>query len=105
MHYQPRATKIHKSLMEVKTIGGVERNLFILNQTFMLTFVMGLQMMFYIPIGVILHFILVRATKKDPFLRLIYLRYNRQGDRYDPWPHAIQRHNSRPEGFGRGVLS
>lgn len=102
--YQPRVTKIHRSLMEIKTIGGVERKLFILNQTFMLTFVMGMSMLFYIPIGIILHFVLAKATKKDPFLRLIYIRYNRQADRYDPWPHAVQKHNARPEGFGRGAL-
>jgi type IV secretory pathway TrbD component len=104
LEYERRMTKVHKSLMEIKTMGGVERNLFILNLTAFGIFVMGLHMIAFIAISVISHYVLVKVTKKDPFTRLIYLHFSKQCDRYDPWPHAVQKRNLRPEGYGRGAL-
>lgn len=104
MEYTPRVNVIHKSLHEVKRIGGVESKLAILNGTFVTAFVMGLGMWQLIPLGVATHFFLAYITKKDPYTRQIYMRYVTQADKYDPWPHAVQKKNQRPEGFGKGML-
>lgn len=104
MEYQQRITSIHKSLHEIKRIGGVESKLAILNGTFLAAFVMGLGMWQFIPVGIGTHMFLAWVTKNDAWARQIYMRYVTQADKYDPWPHAIQKKNERPEGFGKGML-
>lgn len=99
-----RTTPVHKSLLEIKTIGGAEAKLAIFNGTLTAVCVMGLKIWPFIFMGIAVHLVLVRLTKNDPFLRQIYIRYNRQAFTYDPWPHAVQRYNQRPLGFCRGVL-
>lgn len=104
MEYQPRSTAVHKSLHEVKTIGGVEDKLAILNVTFTAAFVMGMTMWQLIPVGIMAHLFLAWLTKKDPWTRKVYMRYSVQADMYDPWPHAVQKRGHRPVGFARGAL-
>lgn len=104
MSYEPRQTVVHRSLLEVKTLGGVEDRLAILNGTLTLAIMMGLRIYLYAVAGIFLHVLLRYITRRDPFTRRIYMRYNRQWDIYDPWPHKRQRHHLRPEGFGRGML-
>jgi type IV secretory pathway TrbD component len=104
MDTELRATPVHRSLLEIKTIGGVEDKLAIMNGTFAVAIVMGLGLWLYLPVAIAMHLILARMTRRDPFTRRIYMRYNAQADRYDPWPHARQRRNRRPEGFGRSLL-
>jgi type IV secretory pathway TrbD component len=101
---EQRYTVIHKSLHEIKRIAGVESRLAILNGTMVAAFVMGLGMWHFIPLGFGAHIFLAWVTKKDAWARQIYIRYVTQADRYDPWPHAVQNKNKRPEGFGRGML-
>ncbi|MDE3021451.1 MAG: VirB3 family type IV secretion system protein [Pseudomonadota bacterium] len=102
--YVPRQTRVHKSLLEIQTLAGVERRLAIFNWTLAAVFVLGAGMVSYLAVAFILHAFLRWITRKDPYLRLIYIRYNRQADEYDPWPHATQKQNRRPHGFGRGHL-
>jgi len=102
--YQPRSTPIHHSLMEIKTIAGVERRIAIVNVTIAAALTMAMHVWGYVVAAVLLHVVLAYLTKRDPFLRLIYIRYNTQADTYDPWPHAVQRTGHRPYGFGRGAL-
>ena len=104
MDYDLRATPVHRSLLEVKTLGGVEDKLAIMNATVAVAIVMGLGLWPYIPAAMALHLVLARVTRRDPFTRRIYMRYNAQADRYDPWPQARQRRNCRPPGFGRAML-
>ena len=42
--------------------------------------------------------------KKDPLVRQIYIRYDSQSDRYDPWPRSVDSKNMRPIGLDRGNL-
>ena len=104
MSYAERYTVIHKSLHEIKRIGGVESKLAILNGTLVSAVVMGIGMWQFIPLGVATHLFLAWVTKGDAWARQIYMRYQTQADKYDPWPHAIQNKNARPVGFGRGML-
>ncbi|MBU6460732.1 MAG: VirB3 family type IV secretion system protein [Proteobacteria bacterium] len=99
-----RQSRVHRSLLEIHTLAGVERRLAILNWTIAAVFVLGAGFILYLAVALLLHGLLRWMTRKDPYLRMIYVRYNTQADDYDPWPHALQRQTCRPRGFGRGLL-
>lgn len=100
-----RCNPLHYSLMEtVPLLAGAEKSLAAANLAFTLAFVMAAQVWQWILMGPIIHLFLVWLTKKDPLSRKIYIRYMRQGKRYDPWPHEGRQFNPRPDGFCRGVL-
>lgn len=99
-----RRTTFHKSLIQIKTIAGVESRLFLANATITVALVQALANFWLLSVGFFLHAFFYWLTKKEPLVIKIYARYNRQGDRYDPWPKHTQRLNLRPRGFGRGLL-
>ena len=102
--YQARVTAVHKSLLELQLIGGVEKQLVILNGSLGLAISIALNNLWYIPVGMMLHFFLAWGTRKDPDFRRIYIRYSLLADIYDPWPRVSMKTNMRPKGFGRGLL-
>ena len=104
MEYEPRASTVHKSLLEIKTLGGVEKRMAILNGTMAAALTMGTSQPAFIALAVIVHFFLMWLTKKDPFTIMIYTRYALMGDIYDPWPRRKSKRNQRPEGFGKNLL-
>lgn len=57
---------IHRSLTEPILMGGVPREIAIINGTMAGAFVLGAQMYLTIPIFIVIHFLAVIATKKDP---------------------------------------
>jgi type IV secretion system protein TrbD len=104
MMYEPRQTVVHRSLQEIKTVGGVEDRLAILNGVITLAIMMGMRIYIYLVVGICLHYVMRYITRRDPYTRRIYMRYNRQWDAYDPWPHKKQLNHIRPEGCGKGML-
>lgn len=102
--YERRATPFHKSLIEVKTIGGVETTFFMLNVMFTAVMTINLEKLIMLVGGVFTHAFLVWLTKKDPLILKIYNRFRVQADAYDPWPRARQRRHPRPPGFAPGAL-
>lgn len=102
--YVPRATRVYRCLNEVKSLAGGERGLVIANVTLGAATVMGFKTFLWLPFAFFIHLFLVWMYKKDPMSRLIYIRYNSQTDRYDPWPQDDTEVNSRPEGFDKGNL-
>lgn len=98
-----RASVVHRSLLEVKTIAGVEDRLAIANATLAAAVGLGLGLPLYMLLAVALHLLLARVTRHDPCARRAYLRYCRQSARYDPWP-AAGPGGGRPPGMGRGLL-
>lgn len=104
MSYEPRASAVHKSLLEIKTLGGVEKRMAILNGTMALTLTMAMNQPGFLALAVVLHFFLMWVTKKDPFTIKIYARYALLADVYDPWPKRINKRNPRPDGFGKNLL-
>ena len=104
MSYQPRATVVHKSLLETKTFLGVESRLAILNWTMVAALTMALESLIVLGCGLLIHVFFRWLTKKDMHLMAIYRRFNLLGLVYDPWPHARIKLNGRPKGFGRGTL-
>lgn len=104
MSYVPRATTVHKSLLEHKTIAGVESKMAILNGTLTVAITMGLETLYMIPIAIVNHMFLKWLTKNDPYLIKIYGQYRVFADVYDPWPHSSIKTNARPKGFSKGTL-
>jgi len=102
--YLPRATPVRQSLLEVRTLAGVEDRLAILNATFALAIVMGMGLWPWLGVAVALHVLAARLTRYDPYLRRIYIRFARQADQYDPWPRVGPASGRRPQGFGRDLL-
>ncbi len=104
MSYEPRASAVHKSLLEIKTLGGVEKRMAIANGTLAAALTMGTNQPMFLALAVVVHFFLMWLTKKDPFTIKVYMRYALMGDIYDPWPKRTIKRNSRPEGFGKNLL-
>lgn len=102
--HELRHNAVHSSLMEVRTLGGVEHGLAVLNGTFAAVFIMGLKSMVWLPAAILFHILLMVLTKRDPMFRQVYRRYATQGHRYDPWPMSGESRNARPQGWGRGTL-
>lgn len=104
MSYESRASAVHKSLLEIKTIGGVEKRMAIANGTLAAALTMGTNQPLFIGLAIVVHFFLMWLTKKDPFMVKVYVRYAALADIYDPWPRRTHKRNQRPEGFGRNLL-
>lgn len=104
MEYQPRVNIIHRSLNEVPSIGGVEKRLAIMNGTLTAALLMGSHFPPAVLIGIATHLFFRHVTENEPRIVAIYLRWTKQGARYDPWVHANQNRNHRPDGMGKGNL-
>lgn len=104
MNHIPRATRVYRCLNEVKSTAGGERGLVIANTTLAAATVMAFKSFWWLPVAFAIHIFLVWLYKKDPMSRLIYIRYNSQTDRYDPWPNVETEVNARPDGFDKGNL-
>ena len=57
---------IHRSLTQVILLGGVLREIAILNATFIAAMALGLHNFYIIPVGIIIHVVAQQAAKKDP---------------------------------------
>lgn len=104
MEYQPRVTTVHKSLLEAKHIGGVEKEIAVFNGTVAFAVCFGTQSFYYLPVAILIHMLVRWLTKRDPHFRKIYLRFSVLGRTYDPWPRRKLATNERPEGFSKGTL-
>lgn len=82
----PRQSAVARVLTEPCLILGVEKPLAIVNATLAMVLVAELHLWAFLPVCTVAHLVLARLTRQDPFLRGIYVRYNLQADRYEPWP-------------------
>lgn len=102
-------SRVRQGLTEQFLVAGVEPRLLLLNVGFFLfVFVLFRSYMPVVAIWAVLAFFIHQAlkpaSKRDPFLRRIYLRYQMQADRYEPYPAIDARLNKRPVGFGHGTI-
>ena len=97
-------TVVHKSLNELKTFAGVEKEIAIFNGTIAIAICYATQSLWYVPAAFFIHTLLRWLYRRDPHIRKIYLRYNVLGRVYDPWPRRKMTTNMRPEGFSKGML-
>jgi len=99
-----RSTPVHRCLLEVKSAGGAEFAPTVGNITVCLVMLIGPNLFWWPVLSYFVHKLLQWMFYKDPQLSLIFLRYLREADVYDPWPQATQFINKRPFGAGRDLL-
>lgn len=97
-------SKVYVGLTEVPLVAGVELNLLLLNVGFSLFFLFAFKTGWFLPLSWIAHQAMKAMTRRDPFMRAMYIVYARQGDRYEPWPEIAPRRGLRLIGWGRGRL-
>ena len=68
---------VHQSITSVLLILGVPRNLFILNSTIAMAFVLGMTALYLIPLFVVIHLLCMIATKQDEMFFEIFLRHRK----------------------------
>lgn len=74
--------KVHNSLTAPLLMGGAPRQFTIINATLWAAILFGLQSLWAIPGWIVLHFIAVMLTKKDPYFFQVILRHIRQKNYY-----------------------
>lgn len=75
--------KIHNSLTTPILSAGVPRQFMILNGTLVAAITFGMQSIYGIPVGVILHVGMALMTKRDPDFFKAVLRHIKQKNYYD----------------------
>ena len=80
---------------------GVETKLFQLNVAVGFFMILMLKMFWWAFLLPIFHFLLKWVTETEPKIREIYIKYQSQGDHYEPWGGIPSQNNKRPIGFGR----
>lgn len=85
-------------------IGGVEPKLLTMNLAVAFFMVFSLKFYWWIPVTWVIHQISKNLTKNDPFARVVYMTYQLQADRYEPYPESNPRRGLRPKGMGDGVV-
>ncbi len=69
MDYNPRASAVHKSLLEIKTVGGVEKRMAIANGTLAAALTMGTNQPMFLLLAVVVHFFLMWFDEEVPVHR------------------------------------
>lgn len=75
--------KVHNSLTTPILSAGVPRQFLILNVTLVAAITFGMQSLYGLPIGLILHIGGVLMTKRDPHFFQVMLRHVKQKSFYD----------------------
>jgi type IV secretion system protein TrbD len=75
--------KIFHALTTPILLGGVPRQFAILNGTVCAATVFAMQNLYLLPIFIVLHFLAVVCTKKDPYFFSVMLRNVRQKPYHD----------------------
>ena len=95
---------VYVGLTELPLVAGVELRLLMLNVGFGAFFLIAFKTPWFLPLSWIAHQAAKAMTRKDPYLRQMYIVYAAQADRYEPWPDIAPRRGLRLIGWGRGRL-
>lgn len=98
------ASKVYVGLAEPLLVAGVEPQLLRLNLGFYAFIFILFKAWWFFAITWLIHQVLKSVSKKDPFLRRAYLKYQRQSDRYEPYPESNPKRLLRPVDLGRGIV-
>lgn len=100
-----RKTPVYNALMRPRLTAGVDTDIVEVLVIITVFFVFSPLRFYYFPVAsVLIWFLFLLYAKDDPHALKVLVKYVRQGDRYEPWPHSAQTQNLRPLGFGRGEL-
>ncbi len=75
---------LHQTLTHRFTNWGLPRTLAISFWTGILALALGMQQLWVVPLGIALHCILIRLSKRDPYMLEVFLNLLQQGGRLDP---------------------
>lgn len=96
-----RSNRIYSALTEPPLVAGADPNLVMLNGGLVMLMVV-VKFYVLIPLSWLIHQVLKALSRKDPFTRVIYITYQKQADRYEPWVEPTPKRGQRPLGYGRG---
>jgi type IV secretory pathway TrbD component len=65
---------IHRSLTTRAMLGGIPRNIAILNGTFVVSFVVSAHNLWVLPVGILTHLVLVALHRRDPDILAVLKR-------------------------------
>lgn len=100
-----RKTPVYGALMRPRLTWGVDTDIVESLGIVTIFFVLSPIRFYYFPVISFTIWLLVYLyAADDPDALRILRHYSKQGDRYEPWPHAGQRCGLRPAGFGRDEL-
>lgn len=94
---------VYLSMAQPPLVAGVEPRLMMLNVGVGLIITVMLKWWALVAVIWLNHHALKALSKNDPFVRRIYVVYQGQADRYEPWPEPTPRRGLRPINFGRGI--
>lgn len=83
MQEELKQIKIFHALTAPILLAGVPRQFAILNSTLCAAMVFAMQNLYLLPVFILLHFLAVVLTKKDPYFFSVTLRSLRQKSYYD----------------------
>ena len=75
--------RLHNALIMPILLGGAPRQFAIINGTLCAAFVLGLRVIYMLPICIVLHIAAVFLAKKDPYFFEVMLRHIRQKRYYE----------------------
>ena len=75
---------IHRSLTQVIMIGGVPREMALLNGTIIAALVLGMHSFLGIPVGIVLHLGALNLAKRDPQFFQVFKRQLKHKRFYEP---------------------
>lgn len=97
-------SKVYVGLAEPLLVAGTEPQLLMLNTGVFLFFLASFKAWWWIGASWLIHQAMKAMSKSDPFARVIYITYQAQADRYEPYPESLPRRGLRPSDFARGVV-
>ncbi len=102
---QLRRTPVYNALMRERLTFGIDTDIAESIIVVCLFFTLSpLHFYYFIGIGFLVYFLVLLYAGDDPHALKVLMKYVRQGDHYEPFPHSAQQRNLRPLGFGRGAL-
>ncbi|WP_038093150.1 VirB3 family type IV secretion system protein [Acidihalobacter prosperus] len=93
-----RKTMIRRALIGGRVLWGVDYPLAVGNLTLAVMLVVVGHIYWWVLAAIGIHRLLGMAHRADPDMFKVYLRYAKQGHRYEPWAHPDSR-NRRPGGW------
>jgi len=74
---------------------GGDESLSMINLLLTFNMVMAMKVYGYLIVGIVVQMVLIFINKRDPFMKDIYMRYIKLGNRYDPWMRKKYHRNRR----------
>lgn len=108
--YQSRKSPVIRALIGPRLVMGLEPSLISMLWGLSIGMIFIFKTPIFIPLGLFIQWVAIKATKKDPEMRKVWLLFRTQALRYDPYPRAHKKAikdskiSVKPKGFGLGGI-